>query len=1014
MRNLSLYATSSTDLQNANVTATAIDVDENVIYTTSERQDPDGNVDVEVWKVEDNENPSVFTMFTTTCAVSHTSNTSQVISLRVIPEARRLSAIMRNGDITMISLEEDATVEVEGTVEPWISAASWSPDESLLVVITGEDKLILMTSTFDVLSEAPIHAHDFGEDAPINVGWGSKQTQFHGSLGKAAAQAPAQAVIGSSPDDDEAPRISWRGDGAFFVVSTLSPVGPPTRCRTLRVYDREGVLQSTSEAVAGLEHPLVWRPSGNLIVGTQRFGFEGGGAGKEGRHDVVFFERNGLRHGEFGIRAGELASSGSETKKWGYRVRELSWSSDSNVLAIWIEREEGDIVQLWTTGNYHWYLKHEIIAPAAPGQSGKFTSVAWHPENALQIILTTRSTNVMIAFLKARLTKRPFPAELIQRSYAWETFVSPSAPPIDSGAVAVLDGTNILLTPFRVQNVPPPMSTAQISLSKSQGSSADNLRVPISASFSAASDTLAVLWESGYTELWSLQTRLEGGRGKVLNPIRSWSGSLNGNVKNARQIQLSSSDATGHHSTISVLWTNQGKDFVTTLHLEGFAPRADPETFTLPHINSQLLNATGQLTTQGPNGEVYRYDGEKEFLPVAQFDEFSLQSQSALVGPVDAQQVPITIYVGLGSSGKLRIASGDSTHVLATNATSFAIAPGFVIFTTTAHEAIFAPLASLRSLLDSEDAESTPEKTEKEKADWQARRVERGSRIVVAVPSAMSLVLQMPRGNLETINPRPLVMEVVKQDIDAGNYRKAFFACRKHRIDLNVLVDHDQAKFLERISSFVEQIHEVDHINLFLSGLGRGSQPPETIAKLCDAVRVELEKKDLTKYVNSLLTAYVVKTPPDHEAGLALLLRLRETNPEVVEDAVKYIIFLVDANRLFDTALGMYDFSLVLMIAQHAQKDPREYLPFLRELRTLEKFYQRFKIDDHLKRHESALRNLNLAGANYFDEATAYVELHQLYDAALRIWKGTDRYNTILELYGDWLFERRDFRQAGS
>lgn len=35
---------------------------------------------------------------------------------------------------------------------------------------------------------------------------------------------------------------------------------------------------------------------------------------------------------------------------------------------------------------------------------------------------------------------------------------------------------------------------------------------------------------------------------------------------------------------------------------------------------------------------------------------------------------------------------------------------------------------------------------------------------------------------------------------------------------------------------------------------------------------------------------------------------------------MKYIIFLVDADRLFDTALGMYDFSLVLLIAQHAQK----------------------------------------------------------------------------------------------
>ena len=45
-----------------------------------------------------------------------------------------------------------------------------------------------------------------------------------------------------------------------------------------------------------------------------------------------------------------------------------------------------------------------------------------------------------------------------------------------------------------------------------------------------------------------------------------------------------------------------------------------------------------------------------------------------------------------------------------------------------------------------------------------------------------------------------------------------------------------------------------------------------------------------------------------------------DSEPQLVEDAVKYIIFLVDAEKLFDTALGMYDFSLVLMIAQHSQK----------------------------------------------------------------------------------------------
>jgi elongator complex protein 1 len=87
-----------------------------------------------------------------------------------------------------------------------------------------------------------------------------------------------------------------------------------------------------------------------LIAGTQRFGFEGGGAGREGRHDVVFLERNGLRHGEFGlrevgdpVREGGGSSLDANERKWGYKVREMCWSSDSNVLGVWIEKDEGDV-----------------------------------------------------------------------------------------------------------------------------------------------------------------------------------------------------------------------------------------------------------------------------------------------------------------------------------------------------------------------------------------------------------------------------------------------------------------------------------------------------------------------------------------------------------------------------------------------------------------------------------------------------------------------------------------------
>lgn len=222
-----------------------------------------------------------------------------------------------------------------------------------------------MTSTFDVLSEAPLHTEDFGEgtpylvagdilikygfaDAPINVGWGAKETQFHGSIGRAHLKSSSQSPtpIQEDPNDDGLPRVSWRGDGAYFVVSSLARQTPQSgKGRVLRVYSNEARLQSTAEIVAGLEPSLSWRPSGNLIASTQNEIRAGpSDTQRTGKHGVVFFERNGLPHGGFNLRGEDRDS----------RIRHLAWSSDSNVLAVHIERAHGDVVQLWTIGNYHW------------------------------------------------------------------------------------------------------------------------------------------------------------------------------------------------------------------------------------------------------------------------------------------------------------------------------------------------------------------------------------------------------------------------------------------------------------------------------------------------------------------------------------------------------------------------------------------------------------------------------------------------------------------------------------
>jgi elongator complex protein 1 len=110
-------------------------------------------------------------------------------------------------------------------VESGVTCAQWSPDESLLVLTTGNQTLLYMTHDFALLSEQPLHPGDEGREQQVNVGWGKKETQFHGSEGKQAALKQRETRCEASVDDVGAVCVSWRGDAQFFCTSVLHPDG---------------------------------------------------------------------------------------------------------------------------------------------------------------------------------------------------------------------------------------------------------------------------------------------------------------------------------------------------------------------------------------------------------------------------------------------------------------------------------------------------------------------------------------------------------------------------------------------------------------------------------------------------------------------------------------------------------------------------------------------------------------------------------------------------------------------
>ena len=321
--------------------------------------------------------------------------------------------------------------------------------------------------------------------------------------------------------------------------------------------------------------------------------------------------------------------------------------------------------------------------------------------------------------------------------------------------------------------------------------------------------------------------------------------------------------------------------------------------------------------------------------------------------------------------------------------------------------------------LSSEEAAFQPERL---------RPVERGSQIVTAIPSSSSIVLQMQRGNLETIFPRPLVLLQIRTALSSKEYRTAFLICRQHRVDLNILHEYDPIAFSQDISHFVSQIKQPDLIDVFITSIRNPTQIQHphspTAAKyslevnrvndICDILICYFAESKKRSLLQCSLTAYLSKHPPDYISALSLIKPLLINADIRLEQAINHACFLSDVNDLYDEAMGMYDLPMALLFARHSQKDPREYKQLLTALEALPRLRQRFEIDTLLKRHNTALKYLIAAPESSKVEICDYISRHSLYYAALMsIDPNHMAYVDIVEDYGRFLKEQNNFSAAG-
>lgn len=883
-----------------------------------------------------------------------------VVSLHHFSDTATSCLILAGGDIVLVRenpLANEELVEIVGSVDAGISAAAWSPDEELLAITTLADTLLLMSRDIENIASIDLTTEDVNISNHVSVGWGKKETQFKGKRARALQDPTVPESVDEgvlSALDDRSVTISWRGDGAYFAVSKVDE----ERRRMIRVYSREGQLDSVSEPVDGLEGALSWRPSGNLIAGVKR---------SSDKMEVIFFERNGLRHGQFDLR---LSQEALDNIKMPLTLR---WNSDSSVLAVAYPEK----VQLWTMSNYHYYLKQELPFQEA---SERPIACTWHAEKPLAIAMSTADALQIL-------------------EYASIVAAGSVAPPNDFGMVASIDGVSLKLTPLRLANVPPPMSFQTLSLDS----------VPIDVTLSKSGIRLAIL--SNHTlAVYALDMH----KRPVPKPTLLWRSDA---LKDYSPRHVAFVGDESIHVLIdnwdeeeAFLWRSEGEDIVP------HGPIMETENV------SSLVSTVDQsaIYAEFQNGALHQVDITEDMSPqtplVQKLPTFCAEVQ---VAHVDGQ----TLAFGLTKSGILY--ANDRT--LARNCTSFVVTPTHLVFTTTQHLLKFVHLSSAEEL---EVPADEPQKDER------CRSIERGAKLVTVMPTTYSVVLQMPRGNLETVYPRALVLAAIRRSIEAERYDEAFLACRNQRVDMNILHDHDPERFMVNIEKIVTQIKRIEHIDLLLAQL-RNEDVSETMCKetlktkelatkshlsqdqvankvnrICDAFLAVLEQsqyKDV--HFQNIITSHVSKVPPALENGLKMIGRLQASQDPLTDKAAEHICFLTDVNQLYDTSLGLYNLDLALLIAQQSQKDPREYLPHLQSLQDMSPLRRQFTIDDQLGRQAKAL--LHLRDLHVFDEVLEYVQKHALYSEALSIYHyDTSRLKEIMRFYADHLSANNKHKEA--
>ena len=911
--------------------------------------------------------------------------------------------------------------ECIGSFENGLECGGWSPDGEVLALVTftsedddDEDE------DGDEIVQSDAGNVDPNVKVPILMTMNTQYeilSEVHLDPCLFAVHSSAEDEVDDSLLHPNAISLCWRPDSSSLAVSTMDDNVNNKPLRRVRTYHRT-TLQilslSKEEDGSGRDVPNLlpvaptWAPAGCShyvgVVQSSRPMNTKSARARQISMQVAFMEPNGLRHRECKIHNTVAAKTDKED------ITSVGFNLEGDLLAVSsrVTSKECQFgkVQLYHRSNYHWYLKYEMRYDGNNGTSPAVVSTIKFSEEdpyKIMVALSSGTSGLAAASLEWR-----------EYTFRWESstiYYRNQQSPMASSVLAMsIDGKKLNTTPLDKAIIPPPMYASSLELPApvigiaTRPSFFDEVPKEGIVDFviSMSDGRFALLQSSGGGKDGVSMTPgfQPPSLVAIADPFKK-SNESDETVNNGLTFQgMALRDVTiidvGDNSVtvaaVSCPETTPGKHhFIDHLIEMKISWAESTETADVMMTSSlpledralRIVNWSDTAYAAGARGGAlleladgtlleYSQGGVLEPCDAGPLLEacpwisgiYDASSSDAASASLIANEADLQVHdesskrLVIGLSTRYRLYCGERLLSSASSSFDISLQHRFITHVTIGSrpQARFLPLASLRDfdpLMGSDENMALD--------GYEPRSVERGSRLVAIFPTKPTLIIQMPRGNLELISPRALVLPYIMMMIQARDFRTALDLMRRQRVDMNLIVDLDPAEFLEKggVEQFIGQIEKIDYINLFLSSLidvdttlwkypvptwiktsnsSRLVIPQnaitleEKVNKVCKNVRgvlLDSEKEGITSsgkivkeghFLLPILSTFAKESPPKLEEALNLIKSTATRDPskhskrksvllsEHVQSSIQYLAFLANYEHIFNTAIGMYDF----------------------------------------------------------------------------------------------------------